>query len=146
MVKCSVLFEVRTEFLNIIWMSSSTLSNESWNKILPSLSQGSTTHHPNVFTPILPLSEGRAGIAWVPSNKMIFFSPSDIKRLSISPQMFSLFFYSYTILSDSLSLRLQWDNGILCDPVLLISRIKCRFTLRLQRSSATCLTQPVPFN
>jgi hypothetical protein len=32
------------------------------------------------------------------------FSPSDIKRLSLSPQMFSLFFYSYTILSDSLSL------------------------------------------
>jgi hypothetical protein len=33
------------------------------------------THHPNVFTPILPLSEGRAGIAWVPSNKILFFPP-----------------------------------------------------------------------
>jgi hypothetical protein len=33
------------------------------------------TRHPNVFTPILPLSEGRAGIAWVPSNKMLFFPP-----------------------------------------------------------------------
>jgi hypothetical protein len=42
MVKCGVLFEVRTEL---------------WNKILPSLSQAFTTHHPNVFTPILPLSE-----------------------------------------------------------------------------------------
>jgi hypothetical protein len=51
----------------------STLSNESWNKILPS--QAFTTHHPNVFTPILHLSEGRAGIAWVPSNKMLFFPP-----------------------------------------------------------------------
>jgi hypothetical protein len=50
----------------------STLSNESWNKILPPLSQAFTTHHPNVFTPILSLSEGRAGIAWVPSNKMLF--------------------------------------------------------------------------
>jgi hypothetical protein len=31
----------------------STLSNESWNKILPSLSQAPTTHHPNVFKPKL---------------------------------------------------------------------------------------------
>jgi hypothetical protein len=53
----------------------SILSNESWNKILPSLSQAFTTHHPNVFTPILPLSEGRAVITWVPSNKMLFFPP-----------------------------------------------------------------------
>jgi hypothetical protein len=33
----------------------STLSNESRNQILPSLSQAFTTHHPNVFTPILSL-------------------------------------------------------------------------------------------
>jgi hypothetical protein len=32
------------------------------------------------------------------------FSPSDIKRLSLSSHIFSLYFYSYTILSDSLSL------------------------------------------
>jgi hypothetical protein len=68
------------------------------------LSQAFTTHYPNVFTPILALSEGRAGIAWASSNKLLIFFPSDIKRLSLSPQMFSLFFYSYTILSDSLSL------------------------------------------
>jgi hypothetical protein len=74
----------------------STLSNELWNKILPSLSQAFTTHHPNVFTPILPLSEGRPGIAWVPSNKMLFF-PSDIKRLSLSPRCF--IFSSTLILS-----------------------------------------------
>jgi hypothetical protein len=80
----------------------STLSSESWNKILPSLSQDFTTHHPNVFTPILPLSEGRVGIAWVPSNKMLFF-PLRHKAPLAFPQMFSLYFYSYSILSDSLS-------------------------------------------
>jgi hypothetical protein len=36
------------------------------------LSQAFITHHPNVFTVILPLQEGRAGIVWVPSNKMRF--------------------------------------------------------------------------
>jgi hypothetical protein len=98
MVTSCVLFEVRTEFLNVI-------SSESWNKILPSLSQAFTTHHPNVCTPILSLSEGRAGIAWVPSNKMLF-SPSYKAPLAF-PQVFSLYFYSYTVLSDSLSLLLQ---------------------------------------
>jgi hypothetical protein len=34
-----------------------------------------TTHHPNVFTLILSLSEGRTDIAWVPSNKMPLASP-----------------------------------------------------------------------
>jgi hypothetical protein len=80
----------------------STLSNESCNNILPSLSQAFTTHHPNVFTPILPLSEWRAGIAWVPSNKMLFFSPSDNKRLSLSPRCFlfsSTFILSFLTLS-----------------------------------------------
>jgi hypothetical protein len=80
----------------------STLSNELWKKIRPSLSQAFTTHHPNVFTPILPLSEGRAGIAWLPSNKMLFF-PLRYKATPAFPHMFYLFFYSYTILSDSLS-------------------------------------------
>jgi hypothetical protein len=72
-------------------------------KNLPSLSQASTTHHPNVFTPILSLSEGRAGIAWEPSNKMLFF-PFRYKAPLAFPQMFSLYFYSYIILSDSFSL------------------------------------------
>jgi hypothetical protein len=88
----------------------STLSNESWKKILPSLSQASTTHHPNVFTPILSLSEGRAGITWVPSNKMLF-SPLRHKAPLAFPQMFSVYFYSYTILSDSLSLSLALDGA-----------------------------------
>jgi hypothetical protein len=72
-----------------------------------SLSQAFTTHYPNVFTPILSLSEGRAGIAWVPSNKMLF-SPSYIKRLSLFPRCF--LFTSTLMLSFltfSLSLRLQ---------------------------------------
>jgi hypothetical protein len=80
----------------------STLSNELWNKILLSLSKTFTTHHPNVFNPILSLSEGRAEIAWVPSNKMLFF-PLRYKAPLSFHQMFSLFFYSYTILSDSFS-------------------------------------------
>jgi hypothetical protein len=79
-------------------------------KILPSLSQAFTTHLPNVFTPILSLSEGRAGIAWVPSNKMFFF-PLRHKAPLAFPQMFSLFFYSYTILSDSLSLSFSASKG-----------------------------------
>jgi hypothetical protein len=90
----------------------STRSNESWNKILPSLSQAFTTHHRNVFTPILPLSEGRAGIAWVPSNKMCF-SPSDIKRLSLSPRCF-LFSSTHTVLSDSFSSASKVLHGSHC--------------------------------
>jgi hypothetical protein len=91
-----------TKLLVVNFQTISTLSNESWNKMLPSVSQAFTTHHPNVFTPILPLSEGRAGIAWVPSKKMLFF-PIRYKAPLAFLQMFSLFFYSYTILSDSLS-------------------------------------------
>jgi hypothetical protein len=58
-----------------------------------------STYHPNVFTPILFLSEGRAGIAWVPSNKMLFFALRYKAPLAF-PQTFSLYLYSYTILSD----------------------------------------------
>jgi hypothetical protein len=89
----------------------STLSYELWKKILPSLSQAFTTHHPNVFNPILPLSEGRAGIAWVPSNEMLFF-PLRYNAPLAFPQMFPLFFYSYTILSDSLSLLRRLQRGL----------------------------------
>jgi hypothetical protein len=92
----------------------STLSNESWNQVQPSLSQASTTHHPNVFTPILSLSEGRAGIAWVPSNKILFFPLRYTSKAPLAfPQMFSLYFYSYTILSDSLSLSLFVFRGLI---------------------------------
>jgi hypothetical protein len=90
-----------TKLVNFQFIS--TFSNESWNKTLPSLSQAFTTHHPNVFTPILSLPEGRADIAWVPSNKILFF-PLRYKAPLAFPQMFSLYFYSYTILPDTLSL------------------------------------------
>jgi hypothetical protein len=33
------------------------------------------SHHPNVFTFTLFLSEGRAGISWEPSNKLMLFFP-----------------------------------------------------------------------
>jgi hypothetical protein len=88
----------------------STLSNESWNKILPSLYQAFTTHHPNVFTPILPLSEGRAGIAWVPSNKMLFFPLRYKAPLAFLPDVFSLLLLLYCPFRLSLSLRLQRVN------------------------------------
>jgi hypothetical protein len=54
------------------------------------MSQAFTTHHPNVFTPIISLSEGRAGIAWVPSNKMLFFPVRYKAPLAFPPDVFSL--------------------------------------------------------
>jgi hypothetical protein len=78
----------------------STLSNESWNKILPSLSKAFTTHHPNVFILILSLSEGRAGIAWVPSNKMLFFLLR-YKAVTLSP---TCFLFSSTLILSFLTL------------------------------------------
>jgi hypothetical protein len=43
-----------------------------------------TPYHHNVFTFTLFLPEGRAGIAWEPSNKIIFFlPPRKIKCLSL---------------------------------------------------------------
>jgi hypothetical protein len=57
-------------------------------KIPLSLSQALTTHHVNVFALILSMREGRAGIAWIPSNKLLFFPISqEIKSLAI-PQNF----------------------------------------------------------
>jgi hypothetical protein len=57
------------------------VGNDSWNQILPSLSQAFTTNHSIVFILILSISEGRVDIAWVPSNKMPFLLHPDIKRL-----------------------------------------------------------------
>jgi hypothetical protein len=69
MEKCSVLFPECTNFLNGILMSFDF-----------------TTHHTKVVTLILSLSKGRAGIAWVSSNKKLFLPPPKaIKRLSRSP-------------------------------------------------------------
>jgi hypothetical protein len=62
-----------------------------------------------------PSLSGLEGIAWVPSNKMLFLRPSDIKRLSppSPPDVFSFpsTFLLY-ILPASLSLRLQRVNSL----------------------------------
>jgi hypothetical protein len=73
------------------------------NKIPQCLSQAFTSHHTKVFTLILSLSEGRAGILWVPSDKMLFLPPR-YKAHPAFPQMFYLYFYTYSILPDTLSL------------------------------------------
>jgi hypothetical protein len=55
-------------------------------------------YHHNVFTFTLFLQEGRAGVAWEPSNKMmLFLPPRKIKCLSLHPFISSLnllFIYS----------------------------------------------------
>jgi hypothetical protein len=72
-----------------------------------------TPYHHNVFTFALFLPEGRAGLAWEPSNKMkLFLPPRKIKCLSLHSLIYSLnllFIYpSHLSLSLSLSrLRLQ---------------------------------------
>jgi hypothetical protein len=59
MVKCSVLFEVRPELLK------------------------SYTSFGFTFTLFLP--EGRAGVAWEPSNKMMLFIPPNFVAQDLSP-------------------------------------------------------------
>lgn len=58
--------------------------------------QAFTGYHHNVFISILPLSEGRVGVAWEPSNKKCF-SPPKINSLSLLPRNF--LFASNLILS-----------------------------------------------
>jgi hypothetical protein len=90
MVKCGVLFEVRTEFLNIIQ------TRFSFNH----------PYHHNVFTFTLFLPEGWAGVAWEPTNKMkLFLPPRKIKWLSLHPLISSL--NLLFIYPSHLSLRLQ---------------------------------------
>jgi hypothetical protein len=48
-----------------------------------------TSYHYNVFTFTLFLSEGRAGLVWEPSNK-VMLSPLEIKCLSFLPPISSL--------------------------------------------------------
>jgi hypothetical protein len=89
---------------------------ESWNKILPSLSHAFTTHHPNVFTPILSLSEGRAGIAWAPSNKMLFL-----------PLRYKAYFLTSTLILSFLTLSLfGFDFKGLIGTYYVIKRIFIR--------------------
>jgi hypothetical protein len=89
----------------------STLSNESWNKILPSLSRAFTTHHPNVFTPILsPYQKDERALPGYLLTRWCFF-PLRYKAPFAFPQMFYLYFYSYIVISDSLSLSLSLSFG-----------------------------------
>jgi hypothetical protein len=85
----------------------STFSNNSWKQNSTVSVSSFYTHRPNVFTLILFSSGGRAGITWVPSNKMIFLSPLRHKAPFASHQMFSIYFYFSHILPDSLSLSLR---------------------------------------
>jgi hypothetical protein len=67
MVEYCVLFEVRAEFLKYY------------------------LDYQNVFSLTLFLSEGRAGVAWEPSNKMmLFLPPLKMKCLSLLPLIFAL--------------------------------------------------------
>jgi hypothetical protein len=77
------------------------------NSKFRSLSEATPYHH-NVFTFTLFLPQGRAGVAWEPSNKMmLFLPPRKIKCLSLHPLISSLnllFIYpSHLSLSLSLS-------------------------------------------
>jgi hypothetical protein len=86
----------------------STLSNESWNKILTSLSQTSTTHHPNVFTPTYPYQKDERALPGYPLTRCSFF-PSDIKRLSLSPRCF---LFTPTLILSFLTLSLFGFRGL----------------------------------
>jgi hypothetical protein len=71
-----------------------------------------TPYHHNVFTFTLFLPEGRAGVAWEHSNKMmLFLSPRKIKCLSLHPLISSLnlLFIYPSHLSLSLSLTASED-------------------------------------
>jgi hypothetical protein len=60
--------------------------------------EASTTNHNNVFTLILPFSEGRAGKAWEPCNNILLFLTPEQKRLTLLPHNFlcySQLFFSF---------------------------------------------------
>jgi hypothetical protein len=99
-VKRIVLFEERTELLNIIFselFQNSVIIYE--NKIPPSLSRAFTSHHSNIFTLILSLSERREGIG-VP-----------LTRCSLYPEKASLasknFLFTTTLLLSFMTLSLS---------------------------------------
>jgi hypothetical protein len=71
-----------------------------------------TPYYHNVFTFTLFLPEGRAGVAWEPSNKMIFFlSPSENKVSLTSPLDF-LFKSTLHLSFPSLSLGFLGFKGL----------------------------------
>jgi hypothetical protein len=75
-------------------------NGEAWCSLL--------RYGPNVFTFALFLREGRAGVAWEPSNKIMFFYPSENKVSVTSPLdlVFESTLHLY-VPPLSLSLRLQ---------------------------------------
>jgi hypothetical protein len=77
-----------------------------------------TPYHHNVFTFTLFLQEGRAGVAWGPSSKMILFlPPRKIKCLSLHPlisYLNLLFIYPSHLPSLSLSLSLHSLTQTIC--------------------------------
>jgi hypothetical protein len=82
----------------IFFQITSAISFE--NQIPRSLSQGCIAHSKNVFSLILSLSEGRAGIAWVTSNKMLFCPPYTYKApLASSPPLPHIIFISDLVIS-----------------------------------------------
>jgi hypothetical protein len=70
--------------------------------------QAVTSYHINVFTLILSLLEGRADIAWEPSDNKMLFLPTEIKFLSLLPH--NILFASNLLLS-FLTLSLFGSNA-----------------------------------
>jgi hypothetical protein len=100
----------RTSAVGFIENFSTTAWLSNYNFSINENNNSFSTYHHNVFTFTAPLSEGRAGITWVPSNKMFFLLPVR-NRLSLLPKMFcSLFLLFYSPSRISLSLRLQRLN------------------------------------
>jgi hypothetical protein len=129
MVKCGVLYEVRTEFLNNIRATHAevaTVCRQRFffrfplflRKCFPSifilqltisavksvtmlsLPQALTTHHQTVFSLILSLSQGLASVFWEPVKNMFF--PRRNRASFASPQN-CFCSYSTTVLPDSRS-------------------------------------------
>jgi hypothetical protein len=115
MVKWGVLFEVRTEFLNIIYTSfgfNVINHGTKFCRLKPLL--------PTILTYSLPFYPYQRDERALPGYLLTrcSFYPLRYKAPLAFTQMFSLFFYSYTILYDSLGfkgsvdIRLQWVNKV----------------------------------
>jgi hypothetical protein len=73
-----------------------------------------TSYYHNVFTFTLFLPEGRAGVAWEPSNKItLFLPPRKRKCLSLNPLISSLhLLFGYTFRTQELTY--QWMMSCAC--------------------------------
>jgi hypothetical protein len=65
------------------------------------MSQATASNHSNVFTSTLPLSEGREGEAWEPSDKTMLFLnlPQSVRHLTAFPFTYFSAVLSYLCLS-----------------------------------------------